>query len=42
MTGNESSIQGGLLIVTLPGQGAVGKLSTHYFDPRAQQGKIRW
>ena len=41
MTGNESSIQGGLLIVTLPGQGAVGKLSTHYFDPRAQQGKIR-
>ena len=41
MTGNDSSMQGGLLIVTLPGQGAVGKLPTHYFDPRARQGKIR-
>ena len=32
---------GGLLIVTLPEQGAVGALSSHYFDPRAKQGKIR-
>ena len=33
--------QGGLLIITLPEQGAVGMLSSHYFDPRARQGKIR-
>ena len=33
--------QGGLLIITLPEQGAAGPLSTHYFDPRAKQGKIR-
>lgn len=33
--------QGGILIVTLPDQGAVGALVTHYFDPRAKQGKIR-
>ena len=41
MPTEDLSAQGGLLIVTLPGQGAVGKLQTHYFDPRAQQGKIR-
>ena len=33
--------EGGLLIVTLPDQGAVGPLRSHYFDPRAAQGKIR-
>ena len=33
--------QGGLLIVTLPDQGAMGPLKSHYFDPRAKQGKIR-
>ena len=38
---DEALAQGGLLIVTLPDQGAVGKLNSHYFDPRAKQGKIR-
>ena len=33
--------EGGLLIITLPEQGAVGPLPSHYFDPRAKQGKIR-
>ena len=33
--------EGGLLIITLADQGAVGPLPSHYFDPRAKQGKIR-
>lgn len=37
----DSYPQGGLLIVTLPDQGAAGILDSHYFDPRAKQGKIR-
>ena len=32
--------EGGLLIITLADQGAVGPLPSHYFDPRAKQGKI--
>lgn len=32
---------GGLLIITLPNQGATGKLSSHYFDRMAEHGKIR-
>ena len=31
----------GILIVTLPGQGATGERSSHYFDPKANHGKIR-
>ena len=31
----------GILIVTLPGQGATGTLFSHYFDPKAKHGKVR-
>ena len=33
--------QGGLLIITLPNQGATGLLSSQYFDRQADHGKIR-
>ena len=33
--------QGGLLIITLPNQGATGVLSSQYFDRMADHGKIR-
>lgn len=32
---------GGLLIITLPNQGATGQLSSQYFDRQADHGKIR-
>ena len=41
MTETQTLPTKGLLIITLPDQGAVGALSSHYFDPRAKQGKIR-
>ena len=37
----KADLTGTILVVTLPGQGAVGELHTHYFNPNAKQGKIR-
>ncbi len=41
---NEVNYKGGILIVALPGQGAVGydhDDRAHYFAPNVKQGKIR-